>query len=96
MDSHRKDKIHQVNTLVYCMGNAADDILCSLGLSDDEKKVYEMVKTKLRNHFIKWRNVVFKCCKFNQRKQEGKSVNSFITLYMDSWNTAIIELFKAK
>ena len=32
-----KDEVHQVNTLVYCMGDAADDILCSLGLTSDEK-----------------------------------------------------------
>ena len=37
----QKGEVHQVNTLVYCMGDAGDDILCSLGLSDDEKKVYE-------------------------------------------------------
>ena len=42
----KKDEVHQVNTLVYCMGDAADDILCSLDLSDDEKKVYVTVKEK--------------------------------------------------
>jgi len=26
----------QVNTLIYSMGNEADNILCSLGLSEDE------------------------------------------------------------
>ena len=62
------------------MEDAADNILCSLGLSDDEKKVYETVKTKLESHFVKRRNVIFERCKFNQRKQEeGESVDSFIT-----------------
>ena len=86
----QKGEVHQVNALVYCMGDAADNILCSLGLSDD-KKVYETVKTKLESHFVKRRNVIFKCCKFNQR--EGKSVDSFITTLQ---NTAIMELFEAK
>ena len=31
-----KDEVHQVNTLVYCMGDTADDILCLLGLTSDE------------------------------------------------------------
>ena len=75
-----KDEVHQVNMLVYCMGDAADDILCSLGLSDDEKKVYATVKTKFESHFVKCRNVIFERCKLNQRKQEeGESVISFIT-----------------
>ena len=75
-----KDEVHQVNTLVYCMGDAADDILCSLGLTSDEKKVYATVKTKFESHFVKRRNVIFERCKFNQRKQEeGESVDSFIT-----------------
>ena len=33
-----KEEVHQVNTLVYCMGEATDDILCSFELSDDDKK----------------------------------------------------------
>ena len=48
----QKGEVHQVNALVYCMGDTVDDILCSLGLSDDEKKVYEMVKTKLESHSL--------------------------------------------
>ena len=74
-----KDEIHKINTLVDCMGDAADDILCLLGLTSDEKKVYVMVKTKFEGHFVKRRNVIFECCKFKQRKQEeGESVDSFI------------------
>ena len=62
------------------MGDAADDILCTLGLSDEEKKVYETVKTKFEENFIKRRNVIFKCAKFNSRQQkEGENVDYFIT-----------------
>ena len=76
----QKGEVNQVNALVYCMGDTPDNILCSLGLSDDKKKVYEMVKTKLESHFVKRRNVIFERCKFNQRKQEeGESFDSFIT-----------------
>ena len=35
-----KDQSIQINSLIYCMGNEADDILDSLTLTNDEKKVY--------------------------------------------------------
>jgi len=43
----RKAQSNQVNTLLYSMGDKADDILCSLNLTVDEKRSYETVKTKL-------------------------------------------------
>ena len=46
----------QVNTLIYSMGDEADDILRSFSLSEAEKKVYDitcMVKEKFENHFVK-------------------------------------------
>ena len=76
----QKGQVHQVNTLVYCMGDATDDILCSLDLSEDDKKVHNTVKGKFEQYFIKRRNIIFERTKFNQRRQkEGESVNSFIT-----------------
>jgi len=38
------------------------------------------VKWKLEGHFIKCRNLIFECAKFNQKRQErGESIDSFIT-----------------
>ena len=75
-----KESANQVNTLMYCMGDEADDILSSLGLSDNDKKSYDAVKTKLEGHFVKRRNIIYERAKFNQRRQEeGESVNSFVT-----------------
>ena len=75
-----KEDPQQINTLIYCMGDAADDILTSLNLTDDKRKVYDTVKTKLEVHFIKKRNVIFERSKFNRRiQQPGESVDSFIT-----------------
>jgi hypothetical protein len=42
----------QVNTLIYAMGNQADDILISFTLSDEDRKSYATVKSKFNNHFI--------------------------------------------
>ena len=47
----------QVNTLVYSIGEEADDILRLFGLSADDTKKYDVVKGKLDSYFIKRRNV---------------------------------------
>ena len=70
----------QVNTLIYSMGDEADDILRSFQLSEEDKRVYNTVKSKFDAHFVKKRNVIFERAKFNMRKQDrGESVDSFIT-----------------
>ena len=69
-----------MNTLVYCMGDKADDILRSFKLSEADTKVYSEVKSKFERHFVKRRNVIFERAKFNSRKQEpGETVDAFIT-----------------
>ena len=75
-----KEEEAQVNTLVYSMGDEADDILRLFGLSADDTKKYDVVKGKFDSHFVKRRNVIYERAKFNQRRQEaGESVDSFVT-----------------
>ena len=75
-----KQQEAQVNTLIYTMGDEADDILRSFSLSEDEQKVYDTVKTRFERHFVKRRNIIFERAKFNSRKQEqGETVDAFIT-----------------
>ena len=75
-----KTSVSQVNTLVYSMGDKADDILHSFNLSEDDLKKYETVKEKFDAYFGKRRNPIFNRAKFNSRKQEeGESVDDFIT-----------------
>lgn len=70
----------QVNTLIYSMGDEADEILHSFSLSEDDKKKYATVKAKFDSHFIKKKNVIFERARFNLRKQEdGEPVDIFIT-----------------
>ena len=70
----------QVNTLVYCMGDEADDILGSFHLSSEEKEQYDVVKEKFEGYFVKRRNVIFERAKFNQQRQEpGEPIDNFIT-----------------
>ena len=75
-----KSEERQVNALLYTMGETADDIFQSFGLSDEDKKVYKTVKEHFDSHFIKRKNVIYERAMFNRRKQEdGETVDAFIT-----------------
>lgn len=65
-----KDEESQVNTLIYAMGDTADDILRSFGLSEGDKKKYKPVLDKFDYHFVKKRNVICERARFNMRRQE--------------------------
>ena len=78
--SHPKVKKNQVNTLIYTMGDEADDILYSFGLTEADRKKYDTVSDKFEAHFVKRRNPIYERAKFNMRRQEeGEPVDSFIT-----------------
>ena len=59
-----------MNTLIYSMGDEADDILRSFGLSEEDSKKYDTVVAKFESHFVKRRNIIFERAKFNMRKQD--------------------------
>ena len=64
-----KSEEHQVNTLVYTMGDEADDILRSQGLTNEEKMTYEIVKKELEKYFVKRHNPNYERAKFNQNRR---------------------------
>ena len=41
----------QVSTLLYCMGEEAEDVLTSTSITEDEKKSYEGVLGKFNDYF---------------------------------------------
>ena len=49
------------------MGQKADDILQSFGLSEEEKK-YKTVRDKFDGYFIQRHNPIFERAKFNMQK----------------------------
>ena len=55
----QKSGENQVNTLIYLMGEAADDIMVSFGLSADDAKQYKLVKNRFESHFIVKKNIIF-------------------------------------
>ena len=75
-----KSQESQMDTLIYSMGDKANDILQSFNLSAENLKSYKIVKERFDAHFIQRRNTIFERAKFNSRKQEaGESVDDFIT-----------------
>ena len=74
------DEEMQVNTLMYCMGDKADDILRSFQLSPEDEKKYDVVRGKFDDYFVARRNVIYERAKFNSRRQEqGEPVEAFVT-----------------
>ena len=77
---NKKDEPLQINTMIYCMGNEADNIFKSFTFAEGDEKKYASVKEKFDQHFIIKRNVIFEHARFNMRKQEpAEPVNAFIT-----------------
>ena len=76
----KKSEESQVNTLLYTMGEKADDVLQSFNLNGEELKSYDTVVECFQGHFVSRRNIIFERAKFNSCKQEeGESADSFIT-----------------
>ena len=62
------------------MGDQADDVLNSFKLTTTQLKSYHTVKTRLDEHFVVRRNIIFERAKFNRRRQEeGETADTFIT-----------------
>ena len=78
-----KSEENQVYTLIYTMGGEADDILYSLGLTEEQRKKYKTVSDKFEAHFVK-RNPIYEQAKFNMRRQEeGESVDHRSTIWLN-------------
>ena len=68
LDKDEKDM--QVSTLVYCMGNQAEEIFASFKWeADDDKKDPDKVIAQFDKYFVPRRNVIFERAKFGSREQ---------------------------
>ena len=87
----------EVNMLMYCTGDEANDILKSFTFAEDETMTYEMVKSKFDKYFIPKRNVIYERAVFNSCKQaEGETVDAFITALHSCPNIASMDPFKTR
>ena len=56
--------MHQVCTLLYCLGKEAEDVLKSTNAKEDDRKVYAILFEKI-DTFFQVRKTIFKCAHFN-------------------------------
>ena len=70
----------QVSTLLYCLGEDAEDVLDTTKITAEDKKKYAKVVEAFDAHFKVRKNIIFERARFNQRYQnQGESVEQFIT-----------------
>ena len=75
-----EEDVRQISTLLYCMGDEAEDTLASTNVSEDDRKEYSRVIAKFDAFFKVRKNIIFERARFNGRSQrEGESVEQFIT-----------------
>ena len=78
LDGEAEDR--QVNTLLYCMGEEAENVLSSTGISDEDRKKYDKVVEKFDLYFAVRCNVIFERARFNRRVQhEGELAETYIS-----------------
>ena len=70
----------QVSTLLYSLGEEAEDILRSTNIKPSGKRSYTKVLEKLDEYIQVRHNVIFERARFNRRNQlEGESCDQYIT-----------------
>ena len=89
-----EEQERQVSTLLYTMGEEADDILTSTNITQEHRKIYDRVVAKFDAFFQVRKNVIFERARFNRRSQNNdESVEQFITnLYQLAENCAYGEM----
>ena len=76
-----KSDERQANTLLYCLGADAEDILSTTNISTENRKKYQKVLEKFDEFFAVRRNVIFERARFNKRtQQQGESAEDYITV----------------
>ena len=69
----------QASSILYSMGEKADDTIDSFKLSDDDQNSYATVRGRFEAYFVKKRKIVFDPVRFYQKRQkEGEPVASFV------------------
>ena len=89
-----EDDDRQVSTLLYCMGEDAEDTLTSINISAADRKKYDAVIGQFDRFFKVWKNVIIERAIFNRHCQGQKEiVEQFITsLYSLAENCEYREL----
>ena len=76
-----REEEQQVSTLLYCLGEDAEDILGTTRIAVDNKKKYDKVAEAFDNYFKVCKNIIFERARFNKRNQlPNESAEQFITV----------------
>jgi hypothetical protein len=79
-DPCTKSDARQISTLIYCMGDKAEDIFKSLQLSTEDADKYDKVLDAFDRYFVIRKNIIFERAQFNLRRQlPGETAATFIT-----------------
>ena len=75
-----KNEQRQVSTLLYCLGEDAEEVLDTTRISEEDRKKYEKVVEEFDNNFKVKKNVIYERARFNQRNQlPDEPADHFIT-----------------
>ena len=69
----------QVHTLIYSMGDAADDILTSFELSEEDRKKYKTERDRFEAYFVKKKQFSSERNSIGEGKKERLSMISCLT-----------------
>ena len=76
-----EDDERQISTLLYCLGQDAEEVLVSTGIMTEQRKKYKDVLEKFNQLFKVRRNTIFKRARFNcHNLQEDESAEQYITV----------------
>ena len=74
----------QVSTFLYCLGEEAESVLASTGVTPDDRKDYAKVLEKVDEFFQVRKNVIYERARFNQRNQQsGETAEQYIMALYD-------------
>ena len=80
-----KSDERQANTLLYCLGAYAEDILSTTNILTENRKKYQKVLEKFDEFFAVRRNVIFERARFNKRTQQQANQRKTTLQFYTSW-----------
>ncbi len=73
-------EVRQVSSLLYCLGEEANDVLASTNITEEDCKKFDVVLKKFDEIFGVWHNIIFERARFNQCNQlPGESAEKYIS-----------------
>ena len=74
----------QVSTFLYCLGEEAESVLASTGITPDDRKDYSKVLEKVDGFFEVRKNIIYERARFNRRNQQsGETAEQYIMALYD-------------